>query len=165
MTSTDTPFEPDAPERARPAARRHWARRARTIGPVGFALGFVLAAAQNVPPTTEPAAVRTTTVTVTASARATSRTPAKTVPPAPAKAAPQTIDQDGTYLVGDDIQPGRWKASGTDGGCYWARLRDTEGNGVDSIIANSYGRGRAIVTIKKSDVAFTTKRCGTWTRQ
>ena len=163
MTSTDTPFEPDAPERARPAARRHWTRRARTIGPVGFALGFVLAAAQNVPPTTEPAAIRT--VTVTASARATPRTPAKTVPPAPAKttAKPVTLDGDGTYLVGTDILPGRWKTAGTDF-CYWARLKNDTGD-LGSIIANHAGVGPSTVTVKATDGAFSTTGCGTWTRQ
>lgn len=152
MTSTDTPH-------------RHWARRARVIGPACFALGFVLAAAQNVPPTTEPAAIRTTTVTVTASARATSRTPAKTVPPAPAKttAKPVTLDGDGTYLVGTDILPGRWKTAGTDF-CYWARLKNDTGD-LGSIIANHAGAGPSTVTVKATDGAFSTTGCGTWTRQ
>lgn len=141
---------------------RHWYRRARFLAPVGFASGFVLAAAQNVPPaTTTSTPARTVRVTVTASAHAPSAQPVKTAPPAPAKT--QTVDGDGTYLVGTDIQPGRWKTNGGDF-CYWARLKDDSGD-FDAIITNHAGAGQATVTIARTDGAFTTTGCGTWTRQ
>jgi len=69
------------------------------------------------------------------------------------------MTEDGVYLVGVDIKPGQYR-SGKDVDCYWARLRNTEGD-LGSIIANSNG-GNQIVTIRKTDKAFETKRCGGW---
>ncbi|RZT27800.1 hypothetical protein EV649_1573 [Kribbella sp. VKM Ac-2569] len=86
--------------------------------------------------------------------------PAKTVtapPPAP-KAA---ITEDGVFLVGTDIKPGTYR-NGNEGDCYWARLKNTEGD-LDGINANGNG-GNQVVTIKKTDKAFETRRCGSWAR-
>ena len=57
---------------------------------------------------------------------------------------------EGMYLVGVDISPGTYKASGSG---YWERLKDAEGT-FDSIIANGNAEGNAIVTIKSSDKFF-----------
>lgn len=88
-------------------------------------------------------------------------TPAKPSGPA------STITADGTYLVGTDIKPGQWRAKvdADSVGCYWEREKDTTG-GMNSILANENvdAGGQAIVTIKKSDAAFKTAGCGTWTR-
>jgi len=73
--------------------------------------------------------------------------------------------QDGTWEVGTGpgkIRPGTWRSSGGEG-CYWARLRTTDGT-LDSIIANSMPSGQAVVTIKPTDAAFESRGCGTWTR-
>lgn len=86
--------------------------------------------------------------------------PAKTVtapPPAP-KAA---ISEDGVYLVGADIKPGTYR-NGNEGDCYWARLKSTNGD-LDAIIANGNG-GNQVITIKKTDKAFETRYCGSWTK-
>jgi hypothetical protein len=85
--------------------------------------------------------------------------PARTVTAAPPEAA-GAIEGDGTYEVGADIKAGKYKTSGGSG-CYWARLRNLEGD-VDSIIANNIGDGPQTITIKKSDKGFETTRCGTW---
>jgi hypothetical protein len=78
--------------------------------------------------------------------------------------APNGIGE-GTYIVGDDIQPGRYQAAaGPDGYCYWARLKDDSGD-FDSIIASNTTSGRASVTISASDGAFDTGGCTTWIRQ
>ncbi len=77
-----------------------------------------------------------------------------------AAAKASEFDGDGTYLIGVDVQPGTYRAADT-GTCYWARLRNTDG-GVGSIIANSIGDGAQVVTIRASDEAFETARCGTW---
>lgn len=71
---------------------------------------------------------------------------------------------EGTFIVGEDIQPGRYKARAKDGFCYWARLKDDSGD-FDSIIANNTTSGQASVTIKKSDGAFETSGCTPWRRQ
>ena len=71
----------------------------------------------------------------------------------------------GTFIVGEDIQPGRYKArADSDGLCYWARLKDDSGE-FDSIIANNATAGRASVTIRRSDGAFETSGCTPWIRQ
>lgn len=77
---------------------------------------------------------------------------------------PQGIGE-GTFVVGDDIHPGRYKARAKPGdSCYWARLKDDSGE-LDSIIANNLTDGAASVTIKASDGAFETRGCTPWIRQ
>lgn len=71
-----------------------------------------------------------------------------------------TIDGDGTYLVGADIEPGTYRSAGTDT-CYWARLSGTSGN-FEEIIANNFGAGQQVVTIDPSDAALETTMCGSW---
>ncbi|HET9871418.1 MAG TPA: hypothetical protein VFP89_02315 [Propionibacteriaceae bacterium] len=72
---------------------------------------------------------------------------------------------EGTFIVGDDIRPGRYKARAASGdSCYWARLKDDSGD-FDSIIANNVTSGSASVTIKPSDGAFETRGCTPWIRQ
>lgn len=86
---------------------------------------------------------------------------------APKKAAPQpvTIDGDGTYEVGPDIKPGKYVTKKVgELGCYWARLKSTDGD-FASIIANGNTNGQTTVTIKKTDKAFQTQGCGTWTKR
>lgn len=77
-------------------------------------------------------------------------------------AARSKITKDGIYLVGMDIEPGTYQTSGGSG-CYWQRSSGTSGD-FDDILANGNENGQAIVTIAPSDIAFTTKRCGSWQR-
>jgi len=67
---------------------------------------------------------------------------------------------EGTFIVGEDIQPGRYKARSAhvDGLCYWARLKDDSGE-FGSIIANDSTAGSASVTIRSTDGAFETSGC------
>jgi hypothetical protein len=85
-----------------------------------------------------------------------------TEPPAPAGPA-TTMAGDGTYEVGVDVVPGKYKTAGSpqgsDSQCYWARVN---ANGED-IIDNDLGNGPKIVTIKAGEL-FETQRCGTWTK-
>ncbi len=84
----------------------------------------------------------------------------------PAGPAPgDTIAGNGTYLVGDDIQPGTYKTAGPGslGLCYWERGKDSSG-GFDSIIANDNLTGQGVVTIKKTDKVFKTQGCQVWTK-
>jgi hypothetical protein len=67
---------------------------------------------------------------------------------------------EGTYMVGKDIKPGRYRSNGSDT-CYWARLKGVSGE-TDDIIANSISPGPQVVVIKRSDVAFMTSGCGRW---
>jgi hypothetical protein len=72
------------------------------------------------------------------------------------------IDKEGTFIVGTDIVPGRYRTTGGDD-CYWERDRDLKG-GIDSIIDNGgISGGQQVIEIVPSDVAFKTHGCGTWT--
>ena len=74
---------------------------------------------------------------------------------------PVTGFDDGTYVVGTDIESGTYKATPS-GECYWARLRGTADEA--DIIANHMSSGPTTVTISKTDGAFVTHRCGRWTK-
>lgn len=74
------------------------------------------------------------------------------------------IPGSGTFLVGEEIQPGTYRTEGTSGFCYWARLSGLSGE-FDDIITNDFSEGPSFVTIADTDVAFETSDCGEWTAQ
>jgi hypothetical protein len=78
--------------------------------------------------------------------------------PAPPPGPKTTIDADGTYAVGKDIQPGTYSSAGPvgDGACYWKRV-----NGTD-IIDNALSKKAQIVQIEPTDTSFTTNECQPW---
>ena len=78
--------------------------------------------------------------------------------PAPPPAPKTTIDADGTYAVGKDIQPGTYSSAGPvgDGACYWKRV-----NGTD-IVDNALTKKAQIVEIEATDTSFTTNECQPW---
>jgi hypothetical protein len=80
-----------------------------------------------------------------------------------ARNAPKTSFSDGTFLVNKDIQPGTYRNTAGYDSCYWVRLSGTSGS-FDEILANGNPSGQAIVTIQATDNAFTSQRCGTWTK-
>ncbi|KYD03490.1 hypothetical protein B4102_3408 [Heyndrickxia sporothermodurans] len=63
----------------------------------------------------------------------------------------------GVYIVGKDIAPGKYKS---DGGGYWARLSNFSGE--NNIIANGNSDGPVIVEIKKTDKGFLSSNNATW---
>ena len=70
----------------------------------------------------------------------------------------QAIDNNGTYVVGVDVFPGKYRNTGGTQ-CYWARLR-----GVDpsDVIDSKKSSSPQVVQILLSDTAFLTDNCGTW---
>lgn len=84
-----------------------------------------------------------------------------------ANAAQTAAPGEGTYLVGAELAPGQYAASGQVDdymGCYWKRLSGTTGD-FEDIIASDYTHAeRVIVTVLPSDYAFESEYCGTWTR-
>jgi hypothetical protein len=78
--------------------------------------------------------------------------------PPPPPAAKTTIDADGTYTVGKDIQPGTYSSAGPvgNGACYWKRVNGT------SIVDNALTRKAQVVQIEPTDTAFTTTECQPW---
>lgn len=96
----------------------------------------------------------------------------KAAAPASAAAAqkgPWTSFADGTYEIGDkdgQVAPGKYKATvpADSFGCYWERTKDTSGEFASIITNGNASKGQpVIVTIAKTDGAFKTERCGTWT--
>jgi hypothetical protein len=83
--------------------------------------------------------------------------------PAPPAPEGDTIPGDGVFLVDVDIKPGTYRTTNPSGSCYWARLSGTSGDSGE-ILANDNPEGPTVVTIKASDTAFETARCGQWTR-
>lgn len=78
---------------------------------------------------------------------------------------PRTEFGEGSWIVGSQIAPGRYRSSGPgpdDSSCYWARLSGLSG-GFEEIIANNLAEGPAVVDIAADDVGFETSGCGSWT--
>ncbi|GAB3218895.1 hypothetical protein GCM10027447_00390 [Glycomyces halotolerans] len=73
-----------------------------------------------------------------------------------------TIDGDGIWVVGEEIEPGIYKAQGSGSACYWARLDSLD---TFDIINNHFGSAKVTVEIRSSDTAFETSGCGSWLKQ
>ena len=70
----------------------------------------------------------------------------------------------GTWLVGEQVEPGVYAVDAGDG-CYWERLSGFGGSVIDDVLANDFvsGGGRQLVEIERSDVGFSNDEdCGTW---
>ncbi|MCP8615748.1 hypothetical protein [Salirhabdus salicampi] len=76
----------------------------------------------------------------------------------------RTKFSDGTYIVGKDIEPGRYRSNGGgEFGGYWERLANFSGE-LEDIIANGNSEEQTIVEIKESDRGFRTSGGLTWTK-
>ena len=67
----------------------------------------------------------------------------------------KTTFGDGMYIVGIDIEPGRYRSNV--GVQYWARLKGFSGDFGELIANDAMVEGTAYVEIKQSDVGFETK--------
>ena len=87
-----------------------------------------------------------------------------TTTPGQMGAAPQQSFGGGTWIVNEDIEPGRYFTKPFPG-CYWERLSDTTGSSSE-IIANEFigfDSGQEIIDIARSDYAFKPDfECGMW---
>lgn len=69
------------------------------------------------------------------------------------------IVSDGSYTVGEDIQPGRYRTAFAVSGCYWETLNEAgETNNNNFVNAAP----QVIATIRKNDFAFNSDGCGPW---
>ena len=66
----------------------------------------------------------------------------------------------GTFAVGVQVAPGRWRSDGGDL-CYWERLSGF-GGGLDELVDSAGAPGPAEVVLAPTDVAFSSFGCGTW---
>ncbi len=78
-------------------------------------------------------------------------------------AAPSTSFGDGTWFVGEEIEPGLWRNSNSDEGCYWERRSGFSWE-LGDIIANNFSFAIQTVSIGPDDVGFFSEDCGTWTK-
>lgn len=69
--------------------------------------------------------------------------------------AKRSFEGDGMYIVGEDIEPGTYKADASPG-CYWARLASGD---TSDIVDNDNVDGPAVITIAASDYAVQVARC------
>jgi Ca2+-binding RTX toxin-like protein len=67
----------------------------------------------------------------------------------------------GTWRVGADIPPGRYRMISDGSSCYWARLSGFGGT-LEEIIANDFGYDTQIVDIEASDKGFESSSCNLW---
>jgi hypothetical protein len=75
--------------------------------------------------------------------------------------APVTTFGEGTWVVNEQIVPGRYRSSGDSGSCYWQRQSGFGGD-FGEILANANTEGPAVVDISPSDAGFKSSGCGTW---
>jgi hypothetical protein len=65
----------------------------------------------------------------------------------------------GTFIVGTDIAPGRWRGGGAD--CSWERLQGFSGERTD-VVASGNPKGVAVVNVRRTDAGFKSSSCGMW---
>jgi hypothetical protein len=78
------------------------------------------------------------------------------------KASPLSSFTDGTYTVGVEINPGKYKTTTPAKDCYWERT-SASGETISNDFVNFAPTG-ATVTIRDTDAGFVSERCGTWKR-
>lgn len=70
--------------------------------------------------------------------------------------------EDGTFIVGKDVQPGTYRTRTTpSSSCYYARLNSFN---TSDIVANENTVNPAVITINPNDKAFISDGCGKWTQ-
>jgi hypothetical protein len=129
------------------------ARHATILGLALMTAAACAAEADGSLPAGDDPAVEQAADVPTTEAPSTSSAPTTTVPLPPGF-------EDGTHLVGTDVQPGRYTSGGAL--CYWERRSGTSGT-FEEIIVNGNAEGQAIVDIPPGDVAFASTGCDRWT--
>jgi hypothetical protein len=72
-----------------------------------------------------------------------------------------TVPGTGTYVVGEDIQPGTYRGEASPG-CYWARLASLD---TSDIIDNQNADGPVVIEVLPSDKALELSSCADLVRQ
>ena len=82
-----------------------------------------------------------------------------------APAGPPVTFGDGTYRVGPDIPPGRYRANAPSEDCEWQRLRSPDSEASDASEHEVIGEGghfMSFADIAPEDSLFVSRSCGTW---
>jgi hypothetical protein len=129
-----------------------------------LSLGGIIGNIGDTAPTAEPSA--TATASKPAEAKA---APSASKAPEAKKTTEPVADStmgEGTYQIGVDAKPGRYKTQvpQDSANCYWQRTTDDSGD-MDSIIANDNLNpgARASITVNSGEF-FKSSGCGTWTK-
>jgi hypothetical protein len=69
-----------------------------------------------------------------------------------------TFAGNGTFIVGQDIDPGTYRAAAREG-CYWEREASLDTSSIDAILANDNADGPVVVQILPSDKAVKVAGC------
>ena len=80
-------------------------------------------------------------------------------------AGPPVTFGDGTYRVGPDIPPGRYRANAPSEDCEWQRLRSPDSEAADASEHEVIGEGghfMSFADIAPEDSLFVSRSCGTW---
>ncbi|GAA5120583.1 hypothetical protein [Pseudonocardia adelaidensis] len=149
---------PPAPAPAPEKRRRRWPWVLLGV-PIGMFVMLLLIGIGNGP--TRATAPTTPAASGGSVSAATADAP-EAAPPAPS--GPLTTFGPGTFEVGVDIEPGKYKTTGPDGpNCYYARLKTGDGS-MGDILDNNNSQGPVTVTIKESDGYFETQGCADWVK-
>jgi DnaJ domain len=81
----------------------------------------------------------------------------------PPSASPTEPFGSGTWLVSDEIAPGRWQNSDVSQGCAWTKLSSLSGE-PSAVIASGVAESIGTMEITGSERAFDSRGCGMWTR-
>lgn len=76
--------------------------------------------------------------------------------------APKSTASDGDWLVGNDVEPGRYDVPGGHL-CQWERGRGFAQHPLDDVIENGHPEGPSTVTLLTGE-RLSTRDCGTWTK-
>ena len=74
---------------------------------------------------------------------------------------PELMQRDGMYLVGTDVTPGRYVATGTGSACYYATVSDLSG-ALDAVITTHFGDAWGRRVELDEGEYFETDACGSW---
>lgn len=74
---------------------------------------------------------------------------------------PALIRRDGMYLVGTDVAPGRYAATGTGSICYYAAVSDLSGS-LNAVVTTHFGDAWGRRVELDEGEYFETDACGTW---
>ncbi len=74
---------------------------------------------------------------------------------------PERMQRDGMYLVGTDVTPGRYVATGTGSACYYATVSDLSG-ALDAVITTHFGDAWGRRVELDEGEYFETDACGSW---
>lgn len=131
--------------------------RAATVAATGvLAVGLIAGCSGSTKTVAGP--TTTATVTATVNATVTARPVVTKVVATKTKVRTETYTPppphaygDGTYVVGQDIKPGRYQTSASGSICYWARLSSLNTN---DIIENGNPTGQTTIQVQSGDKAL-----------